>query len=466
MPKQSGALDGSRSSTVARCPTVEQSVADLSFPPRWIDELSELLRFPSVSADPAARGAIVDAMRWVETFVDRAGGGTELAAGSDRLLAVSEVPASDDPGSAPTILLYGHVDVQPPDPVDAWESPPFEPAIRNGWLYARGATDNKGNFFLLLKALELLAADGRLPVNVRVICDGEEEIGGEAVVDFLRDDPRGADALVSFDSNMPRPGLPALCLGLRGLAFLDVSVRTGTDDLHSGVYGGAALNAVHALNEMLAAVIPLPNQLRQGAVPLAQEEVEGWAEIGPGDEQLAAVGAVPSDARASAEFATRTVVEPSIDVHGISAGSTTLVKTIVPVEARAFVSIRIAPGQDEQAVAAEFERLLRAAAPSGASVTIESRELSPAVYEPPDTPVVRLAQSAFEASLGRRPILMRSGGGIPFISAAGARGIPFVLTGFGLPESRIHAPNERFDLSLLRPGVDAARALLLEFGKL
>jgi acetylornithine deacetylase/succinyl-diaminopimelate desuccinylase-like protein len=441
-------------------------MAEVTFPPRWVDELSELLRFPSVSADPAARGAIVDAMRWVESFVEAAGGRAEIAAGPDRLLAVSEVRASRDEGHAPTVILYGHVDVQPPDPVDAWESPPFEPAIRNGWLYARGATDNKGNFFLLLKALELLAADGQLPVNVRVICDGEEEIGGETVVDFLRDDPRGADALVSFDSNMPRRDLPALCLGLRGLCFLDVCVRTGTDDLHSGVYGGAALNAVHALNEMLRSVVPLPGQLRQGSIPFTREEIEAWDEIGPGAEQLAAVGAVPGDPRAAAEFAARTVVEPSIDVHGVSAGSTTLVKTIVPVEARAFVSIRIAPGQDERAVAAEFERLLRAAAPAGARVTIESRELSPAVYESPDTPVVRLAQRAFEAALGRRPILMRSGGGIPFISAAGARGIPFVLSGFGLPESRIHAPNERFDLSLLRPGVDAARALLVELGKL
>jgi acetylornithine deacetylase/succinyl-diaminopimelate desuccinylase-like protein len=434
--------------------------------PSWLEELFEWLRIPSVSADPAHAGDVRRAGEWVADFVRRSHGEAELVETSTHPLVVGEIHASDGAAGAPTVLVYGHFDVQPAAPLDAWHSPPFEPEVRDGWIYARGAADDKGNLYLLLKGAQLLARAGALPVNVRVACDGEEETGGHDIVDFLVADERGADACVIFDGPMPRVDVPAFEVGTRGLLYFHVRVRTGERDLHSGLFGGAALNAVHALLQTLDAVVRAPDDLRKGTVPPTDEELEAWAALDPGAQVLAEQGARPQDAEAAEEFYLRTFARTAVDVNGVKGGEPDLQKTVLPVLAEANVSVRIAPGQDVDAVSSAFERLLRDAAPDGAELEVERWSAAPAGLVPADAPAVKLAQEAFERALGRRPLLLRSGGTLPIVPALADKGIPTVLSGFDVPEGNIHSPNERLLLRYLPLGVDAARELFLAFAKL
>jgi acetylornithine deacetylase/succinyl-diaminopimelate desuccinylase-like protein len=434
--------------------------------PVWLDELSDWLRIPSVSADPSHADDVRRAGEWVCEFVRGAGGGCELVPTDAHPLAVGEVPASSGAADAPTVLLYGHFDVQPPAPLELWDSDPFEPELRDGYLYARGAVDDKGNAYLLLKAVRLLAEEGALPVNVRVTFDGEEEVGGHSIVDFLATDDRGADACLIFDSGMPREDVPSFDLAVRGLVYFHVTLRSGEADLHSGMFGGAALNAVHALMRTLEAVVALPDELRAGVIAPSAEEIASWAELDPGDAVLAAAGATPMDGRAADELYGRTFAGPAVDVNGFLGGEAVLQKTVLPVSAQANVSIRLAPGQDVEEIAVAFERLLREAAPEGAELEVVRRSSSPPGLVAPDAPAVRIAQDAFERVLGRRPLLLRTGGSIPLVPALADRGIPTVLTGFALPGANVHSPNERLLARYIPLGVSAARETLVALGDL
>lgn len=429
----------------------------------WLEELYELLRIPSVSADPAHADDVRRAGEWVCDFVRTAGGEAELVDTKTFPLAVGEIPASNGASGAPTVMLYGHFDVQPPAPLDLWESDPFEPEIRDGFLYARGSVDDKGNSYLLLKAAEQLARDGELPVNVRVAFDGEEETGGHSIVEFLEADERGADACVIFDSGMPREDVPSFDLGTRGLIYFHVRLRSGERDLHSGMFGGAALNGVHALMQALQAVVALPEELQAGVAPATDEERRSWEELDSGDDVLAGEGARPMDSAAAKEFYARTFAGPAVDVNGIAGGSPVLQKTVLPVEAEANVSIRLAPGQDVDEIAAAFERILREAAPEGADLEIERLSSAPAGLISPEAPAVKLAQDAFERALGRRPLLLRTGGTLPIVPALADKGIPTILTGFSLPGANVHSPNERLLARYIPLGVAAAREMLTAF---
>jgi acetylornithine deacetylase/succinyl-diaminopimelate desuccinylase-like protein len=432
----------------------------------WLEELYELLRIPSVSADPAHADDVRGAGEWVCDFVRGAGGEAGLVETSTFPLAVGEIPASNGDGAAPTVLLYGHFDVQPAAPLDLWESDPFEPEIRDGYLYARGSVDDKGNSYLLLKAAELLARDGALPVNVRIAFDGEEETGGHSIVDFLEGDERGADACLIFDSGMPREDVPSFDLGTRGLVYFHVRLRSGERDLHSGMFGGAALNGVHALMKTLEAVVSVPDELRAGVAESTAEERRSWEELDPGAAVLAAEGARPMDAAAADDFYLRTLAGPAVDVNGIVGGEAVLQKTVLPVAAEANVSIRLAPGQDVDEIAAAFERLLRDAAPEGAELEIERWSSAPAGLISPETPAVKLAQDAFERVLGKRPLLLRTGGTLPIVPALADKGIPTILSGFAVPGANVHSPNERLLARYIPLGVAAARETLLAFAKL
>jgi acetylornithine deacetylase/succinyl-diaminopimelate desuccinylase-like protein len=437
-----------------------------------LDELGELLRIPSISADPAHAPDVLRAGEWVCERVRRAGGEASIVGRGAQPLAVGEIRASTGADAAPTVLVYGHFDVQPVEPLEAWESPPFEPTVRDGWLYARGVADDKGQLFLLLQAAGALAAEGRLPVNVRVACDGEEETGGHSIVDFLAEDERGADACVIFDSSMLARGVPVFNVATRGLAYFHVRLRTGPKDLHSGSYGGAALNAIHALSRTLSAVLAgpdgrLPEPLRAGISPPTEAERADWARLPTtGVQALAEVAARPADATAAEEFYLRTWAEPSLDVNGVEGGSPQLQKTVLPVLAEANLSIRLAPGQNAEEIAPEVERLLREAAPAGADLELELRSMSRPGLVAADAPAVRLALDAFERALGVRPLLIRSGGTLPIVPALSDRGIPVVLTGFDLPEGNIHSPNERLLLDHVPLGLAAARELFLGWGAL
>ena len=438
--------------------------------PPWFDELAEFLRIPSISADPAHKSDVSRAGEWVCEFVRGAGGECELLDWHGQPLAIGELRASNDPQHAPTVLCYGHFDVQPPDPLELWESPPFEPEIRDEYLYGRGVADDKGQLYLLLSAARELAQGGELPVNVRFACDGEEETGGHSILDFLEADERGADAAVIFDSGMIRRGLPAFNVATRGLVYFHVTLRTGARDLHSGLYGGAALNAAHALIQTLGAVVAVDGRLveplRARIRPPSPQELEDWRELPSGADELADQSARPMDARAADEFYLRTFAEPALDVNGIESGSPHLQKTVLPVAAVANVSIRLAPGQQVDEIAAAFSRLVSDAAPDGAELEVELLSSAPAGVVPPDADAVQLGLNAFERVLGARPALIRSGGTLPVVPALSEKGIATIITGFSLPDANIHSPNERMLTEYVPLGIAAARALFEEFASL
>ena len=438
--------------------------------PDWFHELAQFLRIESVSAHPACAPEVRQAGEWVCERVLEAGGHCELLDWHGQPLAVGEVRASRDADRAPTVLCYGHFDVQPPDPLELWDSPPFQPEIRDEHLYARGVADDKGQLYMLLAAARELARSDKLPVNVRFACDGEEETGGESIVEFVAEDERGADAAVIFDSGMIGPDRPAFDVATRGLAYFHLTVRTGERDLHSGIYGGAALNAAHALTRTLGAVLAvdgrLAEPLRRGIVPPTQAELDSWRELPAGADELADRGARPMDPRAAEDFYLRTTSEPALDVNGIATGSAFAQKTVIPVRADANVSIRLAPGQDPEEIAGGFERLLRDGLPADAELEIERMGFGPPAVFDPGSPAIELGLRAFERAVGVRPALIRSGGTLPIAAALAKRGIPTVITGFSLPDAAIHSPNERLRVDYVPLGIAAARALFEEFAAL
>jgi acetylornithine deacetylase/succinyl-diaminopimelate desuccinylase-like protein len=433
----------------------------------WQAELREFIAIPSVSADSAHREDVKRAGEWVCDFIRRIGGTAELTPFGERELALGEIPASHDPASAPTVLCYGHFDVQPPAPLELWETEPFVLTLKDEWAYARGVTDDKGQLYILLKAAQKLVEADALPVNLRFACDGEEETGGTTIVDYLENDTIGADAGIIFDGGMLRQDLPAFDLATRGLIAFDVKVKTGERDLHSGMYGGAALNAIHVLIRMFDAVIAresglLPDSLRQGIAAPTGEELNAWRALPHGGEELEGQGARALDPQAADQFYIRTFAEPSADVNGIIGGKPGLRNTTLSVQASGEITVRLAPGQDPNTIGPEVERLMRAAAPPNADVEIKWEGTPPGLVRP-DTPAVQLGLQAFESALGVRPLLVRAGGTLPIMPALADRGIPTVLTGFGLPESNVHSPNERFLIRYFEQGVDTAAALYTAF---
>ena len=436
----------------------------------WRDELAEFIAIPSVSADAAHREDVKRAGEWVCEFIRRIGGNAELTPFGEKELALGDIPASHDGASAPTVLCYGHFDVQPPAPLELWESDPFALEIRGDWAYGRGITDDKGQVWILLKAAQRLVEAGALPVNLRFACDGEEEIGGHTIVDYLAIDERGADAAIIFDGGMLRLDVPVLDLATRGLIAFDVTVRTGERDLHSGMYGGAALNAIHVLMGCFGAVLAgpdgrLPEPLRAGIAAPTADELAQWATLSPGAEELATQGAQPLDAKAAEEFYVRTWAEPSADVNGIIGGKPGVRNTTLSVHASGEVTVRLAPGQDVVTIGRAAERLMREAAPAGAEVDIAWAGSAPGLVQP-DAPAIRLALDAFERAIGVRPLLTRSGGTLPIMPALADKGISTILTGFGLPESNVHSPNEKFLVRYFGEGIDTAAELFTALGGL
>ncbi len=436
----------------------------------WRAELAELIAIPSVSADPAHREDVKRAGEWVCELIRRIGGTAELTPFGERELVLGEIPASNGHGNAPTILVYNHFDVQPPAPLELWESDPFELDIRGEWAYGRGVADDKGQLWLVLKAAQRLVEAGDLPVNLRISFDGEEEVGGHTIADYVAQDERGADACVIFDGGMLRRDVPTIELATRGLVGVEVTVRTGDRDLHSGMYGGVALNAIHVLTHCLEAVLAgadgrLPEPLRAGIAPPTAEELNAWSQLPPGSEAISDAGAQPLDPKAGEEFYLRTWAEPSADVNGILGGKPGVRNTTLSIEASAELSIRLAPGQDVETVGAAAERLLREAAPAGAELEISWEGVNPGVVRA-DAPAVQLALGAFEQALGTRPLLTRVGGSIPLMPALTDKGIDTILSGFALPESNVHSPNERFLVPYFAAGIDTVAALFTALGRL
>ncbi|MFL5895794.1 MAG: M20/M25/M40 family metallo-hydrolase [Thermoleophilaceae bacterium] len=418
--------------------------------PELLDDLIELLRIPSVSAGRPNPEGVREAAEWIRQRIERAGGDAELV-GAHNPIVVGEL-AANRPG-APDVIVYGHYDVQDIGPPGEWLSDPFEPEIRDGRIYARGAADDKGNSLPVLHTACEMHAAGTLPVNVRVVMEGEEEVASTQVMAWIAADERGADAAVVFDASMAAPDLPAITTACRGLVAIELTVRVADGDLHSGLYGGVAPNAIHALTAMLAGVVPAPGQrvrdeLRAGVAEPSPAETDSWATIPPG-----------------LDFHLRTGAGASLEVNGVIAGATEELRTIIPAVARANLSLRTAPGQHSATLAPVLERLLRDAAPDGADVQMTVATAEPAVFDP-ESPALRLARAAFERATGKPPALIRSGGTIPILAAFADRGIQAIVSGYGLPEDAIHAPNESYRLESLELGRRTAEALFEELAKL
>jgi acetylornithine deacetylase/succinyl-diaminopimelate desuccinylase-like protein len=433
-----------------------------------LERLFALIRIPTVGALPEHAADMTAGAAFMAEEVRRAGGEATIVATAGAPLVIGEVPPSDERADPVHVLIYGHYDVQPAGDVDRWESPPFEPTIRDGYLYGRGASDDKGNFFQALVAVQRLRAEGRLSVHVTFLIDGEEETSGQSAIDWVAKWPRVPDVGVIWDGGMLAADQPAVETGVRGLSYRRVTVRTGTLDGHSGLFGGAALNAAHALTQVLAAVQPregrLHESLRAGIGPVSDAEREAWTRMPAGTDLLAGAGLRPADASAAAEFAERTLASPSVDVHAIWCGDADAVKTVIPSVARAMISIRLAPGQDPAVIGPAFETLLRDAAPPGAEVTIDHHgDVKPALMDP-NHPMVRKARQAITAVVGTEAVPVRSGGTLPIFAAMVAK-MPTILTGFALPDDAIHSPNERMRVANLGTGVHAAMALLEVFAE-
>jgi len=424
--------------------------------PRFLNELKDLLRIPSISTAPEHAG---DCRRAAEVLVKEL---KRIGMENARILETKGHPLvyADwlHAAGKPTVLMYGHYDVQPPDPLDEWKSPPFEPTERDGNLYARGAVDDKGQMYMHVKAVEALrAVHGRLPLNVRFLIEGEEEVGGASISKYVAENPqilRSDVALVS-DTAMYADGLPTLCIGLRGLVYMEVEARGPARDLHSGLYGGAAPNPVFGLIEVLGkckgadGVIRIPG-MYDDVEPPAPAEKESWSHL-PFTEQeflkneVGAIG-LAGDPRYS--VLERLWARPTFEVHGIAGGFTGAgAKTVIPATATAKVSFRLVPRQDPHKLIDSFRRFLGENMPEGIALDLRVLSASPAVVVNPDHPAIATAAVAFSDVLGKPTVFTRNGASIPVVGDfANHLGIPTVLMGFGLPDDGLHYPNEKYRL--------------------
>ncbi len=428
--------------------------------PGRLEELYEWLRIPSISTGGGEAKDLLRAAEFAAGIIRRAGGEAELVTvDAGNPLVIGELRAGSE--GAPTVIIYGHYDVQDPGPLDAWQSPPFEPTLRDGRIYARGAADDKGNFYPLLLAACELFASGELAVNVRIVIEGEEEAGGESVAAWVKADERGADCAIVFDSAMEDAQTPAITIGLRGCVSTSIIVTAQPRDLHSGLYGGSVQNALHVLQQILTPLLPgadgnLRDELRAGAEPPSAAELESWQRLRPGQALLDEVAAIPLTPDCGEDFRRRNGAEPSFEVNWIEGGAA---RTVVPAQARAFVTLRLAPGQDAQAMAETLGQLLSSEVPAGVEVEIDSHAAPPSLFAP-ELPAIQIARAAITRASGMETALIRSGGSIPVVADFAAAGIPVVVTGFGLAADEIHAPNESFALDHLDLGERCARELL------
>ncbi len=430
--------------------------------PRLLQELTEFLAIPSVSTLPAHAQDCRRAAEWLRNELTRLGCPVvNLIEGEGHPVVWAESPVV--PGR-PTLLIYGHYDVQPTDPLEEWDSPPFEPTVRNGRLYARGAADDKGQVFCLLKAYEaVLDPDGRPPLNVRFIFEGEEESGGRVIFDLLRAEPERtrADAVLVCDSSYFAPEWPAVYTALRGLCYAEISVRTLQRDLHSGAYGGVAPNAMEALVRILvglkdeAGEVQVP-KLYKSVEPPSKQELKTWKKL-PFDKERFLSEEVTG--RALTGLKGYSVFEriwalPTFEIHGIRGGFVgDGAKTVIPAQATAKVSLRLVPGQRQAKVGRQLERAVEALAPRWADVKVTMLHGGDPVTVDVDHPAFAVLDEAFESFVGRKAVRVRSGGSIPIVPELGLAGAPVILTGIGLPDDGLHSPNEKLDLAQLWSGI-------------
>lgn len=432
---------------------------------RWLEQLVVWLRIPSISMEPEYQLAMAQAAEWLRAHLEHIG-----------MQRAAVVPTAGHPlvyaewlgagSAAPTLLVYGHYDVQPADPLEAWHSPPFEPALRGENLFARGASDDKGQVFALASAAESWLAAGGPPCNLKLLIEGEEETSSANLAAFVREHAAqlACDAILIADQPMLAPTLPVIMIGVRGNCYLEVEVQGPATDLHSGTFGGAIENPLNVLVRLLAKLqgddgrILVP-QFYDAVRALGDDE-QALLARSPVNEAmvLALTGAPALGGEAGYGLIERLGVRPTLEVHGIIGGYTGPgKKTVIPATARAKVGMRLVPDQDPDAIAALVADYLRANCPPTVSLRIETLGDSPPAVVDYRHSAVRAAEQAYQAAFGAAPVYVRGGGSLPIVRDLQATlAAPAVLVGFGLPDDNLHAPNEKIHLPGLWRGVEMA----------
>jgi len=436
-------------------------------------ELVELLEIPSVSTDDAQKGEVA---RCAQRVAERLrGAGLETTVFPTQGHPIVYAQRLDAPG-APTVLVYGHYDVQPPDPVELWKHGPFEPTVEDGYLYARGATDDKGQFYALVKGIETaLAVRGKLPCNVKLLCEGEEEIGSPNLDPFIRKERERLACDVVFISDCSQFGidLPAITYGLKGLCYLELFVRGPSKDLHSGSFGGAVANPANVLTRMIAACQGPDGKV---AIPGFYDDVrpiETWERDAmrklpfDDDEFRRSVGAPKLAGEAGFTTLERKGARPTFDVNGLRSGFQGLgAKTVLPAVASCKFSMRLVPDQDPAKITALVSDFLREIAPDSVTIEVVDHHGARPVIVSRDGAAVKAAERALEIGFGKRPVFVREGGSIPVVNTfQSALGVESLLVGLGLPDDNPHSPNERFRIVDYYRGIVTMAAFLDELGR-
>jgi acetylornithine deacetylase/succinyl-diaminopimelate desuccinylase-like protein len=442
---------------------------------RYLDELKALLAIPSISALPEHAADVRRCAEW--------------CADEMRRIGLQNVRLIDTPGNpvvyadwlgaagAPTILFYGHYDVQPVDPVDLWQSPPFDATVRDGEIYARGAADDKGQVFMHFKAVEAhLKQNGRLPVNMKIILEGEEEVGSAHLDDFVRAHRTdlAANVVVISDSPMFARGVPSICYGLRGLVYFQIDLRGSSTDLHSGSFGGAVANPAFVLAQLLTQMKDRSGRVKipgfyDDVVALQEEERKAWSALPFNEKQYKKAFGIPR-VYGETGYTTleRTWARPTFEVNGLLSGFTGEgAKTVLPAVAMAKVSMRLVPNQDPDKIASQFEAHVHDIAPKTVQATVTRMHGGKPWMTSYENEYVQAAGRAIERGFGQKPVFTREGGSIPVVSTFEQElGLPSVLFGVGLPDENAHAPNEKLDVSNFQNGIIASAILYQEIAGL
>lgn len=442
---------------------------------RFLEELNQFLRIPSISTLPEHKDDVARAAQFTADSLKQAGleNVEIIPTGGHPLVYADWLHA---PG-APTVLCYGHYDVQPPDPLELWKTPPFEPTLRDGNIYARGSADDKGQMYMHVKAVETLMAvhGGKLPVNLKFLVEGEEEIGGKSIAEYVPQakEKLKADVALVSDTALYAEGVPTLCIGLRGLVYMEIEAKGPGRDLHSGLYGGAAPNAVYGLIELLGKAkdadgrILIPGFYDDVAEPAAAE-IDSWKSL-PFDEAALLsheVGASRLTGEPGRMILERVWSRPTLEVHGIAGGFTGAgAKTVIPAAATAKVSMRLVPDQEPEKMFDLFSAWVAANAPQGVELSVRKLSGAPATVVNPDHPAIAFAAEAFEEVMQAKTVFIRSGGSIPIVGEfAHHLGIPTVLMGFGLPDDGLHSPNEKYKLENFYLGIRTVAHFFEKYG--
>ncbi|NHZ72295.1 MAG: dipeptidase [Aquificales bacterium] len=441
---------------------------------KHLNELKTFLQIPSVSTQPEHDADVTAAAQWLADSMQEAGlDNVQVIQTSGHPLVYADwLHAGAD---ASTVLIYGHYDVQPAEPFDLWHTPPFEPTVRDGYLYARGSSDDKGQAFIHVKAVQAhLAANGRLPINVKVIMEGEEESGGASLDAFIPENKEmlKADVALVSDTAMISKEQPAIVYGLRGMCYMLMDITGPTSDLHSGSFGGGIDNPLNVLGHIIA---KLKDENGRVLIPGFYDDVR---DLSPAERErlaaynfdeagwLAETGAPQAWGDPEYTLIERLGVRPTLDVHGIIGGYTGLGgKTVLPSTVHCKLSMRLVPDQDPQKIAAAFQQYVQEIAPPTVKVEITTSNGAPASITDFDIPAMKAAEIAYTKTFGIEPVFMREGGSIPVVGQFQEYlGLETVLMGFGLPNDKIHAPNERFYIPNFFKGIETSIRFLSELG--